>query len=165
MRRLKWSLLVLLVLVSLWVIVGHRKGPPGETYLIPSGYVGWFVVLYNVPGAPPLPIENNDYVIRVPPNGRLTTSTKLPEVVPYYDSYYVSGNKRQHLETGFGWKWGRENDVGKNGMVWGEVYGWSGNLPAGVKFEQYFIGTQSQFDHLGSKATDEDRLNGKGRIR
>ena len=44
-------------------------------WIIPAGYVGWLRLDYSVAGAPPLPIENGCYVVRLPRSGRLATST------------------------------------------------------------------------------------------
>lgn len=47
----------------------------GNRVLIPSGYVGWIRVYYEVPNAAPLPVEAGKRVVRVPPNGVIRTSS------------------------------------------------------------------------------------------
>jgi hypothetical protein len=43
--------------------------------LIPRGYVGWISIHYGVKDAPPLTIEGDHILYRVPPNGELKTSS------------------------------------------------------------------------------------------
>lgn len=44
-------------------------------FLIPEGYVGWIRVDFNVPGAPPLPVEDGFYIFKFSETGRLQTSS------------------------------------------------------------------------------------------
>ena len=53
----------------------------GNRVLIPTGYEGWIRVYYDVPNAPPLPVEGGKQVVRVPPNGVVRTSS-------HHDSRY-----------------------------------------------------------------------------
>ena len=46
-------------------------------YLIPRGYVGWIRVDFNVKAAPPLPVEGNYYVVRIPATGYFFSSLRL----------------------------------------------------------------------------------------
>jgi hypothetical protein len=51
-----------------------RKSLPYR-FLIPEGYVGWIRVDFNVPGAPPLPVEDGFYIFKFSETGRLQTSS------------------------------------------------------------------------------------------
>jgi hypothetical protein len=124
-------------------------------YLIPKGYVGWVRVDFEIPGAPPIPLEDGSYVFKIPPSGRMQTSTRL-EGTWTEDYYLVSGGSRQPLEDGnevlrrsgrnlrgdaltaspFIWDngqdhWGRGDD--REGDRWGA-----------------FVGTQEQYQDFGS---------------
>jgi hypothetical protein len=45
-------------------------------FLIPEGYVGWIRVDFEVPGAPPLPVEGHFYILKFSDTGRLQTSSR-----------------------------------------------------------------------------------------
>lgn len=66
-------------------------------YLIPRGYVGWIRVDFDVKAAPPLPVEGNYYVVKIPATGHFQTST--PDAYgPLGDVYvYECGDERQRL--------------------------------------------------------------------
>ena len=63
-------------------------------WIIPAGYVGWLRLDYSIAGAPPLPLENGWYVIRLPLTGRLATSTA---------NYPPIDRNRYVLENASGW--------------------------------------------------------------
>ena len=46
------------------------------SFLIPEGYVGWIRVDFEVPGAPPLPVEGDFYILKFSDTGRLQTSSR-----------------------------------------------------------------------------------------
>jgi hypothetical protein len=81
--RRQLALLALLVLAG--GCVGKGKGP--ERYLIPSGYVGWIQVRFGIPGAPPLPMEDGFYLMRIPANGlhMAVVSVSRPSSSPFVD--------------------------------------------------------------------------------
>ena len=45
-------------------------------FLIPEGYVGWIRVDFEVPDAPPLPVEGDFYILKFSNSGRLQTSSR-----------------------------------------------------------------------------------------
>ena len=67
MFRFRFKLIPAL-LFSLSVASFSSRGQAQETlhhyFLIPEGYVGWIRVDFEVPGAPPLTIENGFYILR-----------------------------------------------------------------------------------------------------
>ncbi len=77
---------------------GQEKRRLPYRYLIPEGYVGWVRIDFNVENAPPLPIEDGYYLLKIPRNGRLKTSSQPMEVkgVQYY---YFSESARYQLES------------------------------------------------------------------
>ena len=66
------------VRLLLWVGISvlaacHRT--PKERWVIPKGYVGWLRLDYGIATQPALPIENGRYLVRMPPAGRMQTSS------------------------------------------------------------------------------------------
>lgn len=55
-------------------------------FLIPEGYVGWVRIDFNVKDAPPLPVEDGFYVVKIPDTGRLKTS--LQDTLTRRDEFY-----------------------------------------------------------------------------
>jgi hypothetical protein len=65
----------LLVLAGFSVLVACSNRPHSERWIIPKGYVGWLRLDYGVAAQPPLPVEGRRYLVRIPPTGRIQTST------------------------------------------------------------------------------------------
>jgi hypothetical protein len=132
-----------ITLVSLFLIAsgcGHWRRP--TRMLVPAGYVGWIEVKYGVQGAPPLPLEDGSYLVRVPTTGSLKTSTKEEFGIAADQFCYVSGNDRQPLKIG---NWGN------GGMVWAGSTGTGSTDNPGESHEECFIGTESQLKEFGWK--------------
>ena len=55
---------------------GQTRQPSLYSFLIPEGYVGWIRVDFEVPGAPPLPVEGDFYILKFSDTGRLQTSSR-----------------------------------------------------------------------------------------
>lgn len=132
------------ILVSLPLMVGiilygpfvldlflHRRPP--TRLLIPSGYVGWVRIEYQVPNAPPLPREGKYLLLRLEKNGTLRTSSDLPAGWAHDQFFYYSEKTRRPLSNA-GWC--------KGGMIWGEV-----TVPneASPMLQKFFVGTEDQF--------------------
>ena len=68
--------LALLMGAGLWMASSSNTSTRRPSrFLIPDGYTGWVRVEFEVPGAASLPIESGQYVIKIPPNGILQTSS------------------------------------------------------------------------------------------
>jgi hypothetical protein len=52
-----------------------------EAWIVPENYAGWLRLDYGIKGAPALPLKNGAYVVNVPSNGRLETSTQYRGLV------------------------------------------------------------------------------------
>lgn len=135
---------IALIFVSLPVLVGitvygpfaldlllHRRPP--SRFLIPSGYVGWVRVEYNVSSAPPLAREGKYRLLRLEKDGTLKTSSDLPEGWGRDQFFYYSESTRQPLSNA-GWC--------KGGMIWNEE---TGSDTRSSRFQRFFVGTQDQF--------------------
>ena len=133
-----------MLVVSLPVLVGiflygpfvldlfvHRRPP--SRFLIPSGYVGWVRVAYQVRNAPPLPREGKYMLVKLDRDGSLRTSSDLPTGWGRDQFFYYAGNTRQTLSNA-GWC--------KGGMIWGEVAEPDGK--AGT-IQKFFVGNEDQF--------------------
>jgi len=69
-------------------------------FLIPEGYVGWIRVDFNVPSAPPLPIEDGFYILKFNESGRLKTSS--PDLIESRrdEFFYYSNEGKYRLHQG-----------------------------------------------------------------
>ena len=134
-----------LILVT-WIFAGcvacQRERRPSR-YLIPEGYVGWVKIIFKVPAAPALPVENGHYLIRFPSTGVLQTSSDIEYGVTSKDDYYYySDDVRKILQlTGSGGK----------GMIWaqhnGESFDSSNRLLETA--DAFFVGTEDDYREYG----------------
>ena len=130
---------LILVVASLFT-AGQQKDERLHPYqyLIPRGYVGWIRVDFNVKAAPPLPVEGNYYVLRIPVTGHLQTST--PDAYgPLGDVYvYECGEERQRLVIS------QRHEA--SCKIWGNFEG-----PATLsdatpyRFRYFFVGPKEQY--------------------
>ena len=71
----------------------------GKKYLFPEEYRGWVCITYEKEGAPPLKIEGNALILKVPKSGLIETSSRSTIVpaegyyVPTYSEYYYYSEK------------------------------------------------------------------------
>lgn len=117
-----------------------------NVYLIPDGYIGWIRIDRHVPTAPPLPIEDNRYLIVIPANGMLSTSAPIEEGWAKDEYYYYDGRKRQLLPH-----------TAQEERIWG--HGFGHRTAEGEKesrYEQFFVGTEEQFKKIGLNSKDEN---------
>lgn len=67
-----------LILILFVVFIGSCKSErEGEIHLLPQGYTGGFVIVYQDSTAPPLPLVDGYYIYNIPENGILYTSTSI----------------------------------------------------------------------------------------
>jgi len=134
---------IILFIISLPLLIGivfygpfvadlflHRRPP--SRFLIPSGYVGWVTVEYDVPNAQPLLRQGKYLVVRLEKNATARTSSTLPDGWSHDQFFYDSGNVQQPLSNA-GWC--------KGGMIWGEIT----SNEKSVKVQKFFVGTEDQF--------------------
>ncbi len=72
--RIGLAVLGLIILVTVYRLIAIQEGVD-QTYLLPMGFEGCVVINYNVKGARPLKIDNNEIVYKVPKSGVLNTSS------------------------------------------------------------------------------------------
>lgn len=138
--RAQWITTLSLLFIFLWAnaLAQTQKILPYR-FLIPEGYVGWIRVDFNVPGAPPLPIEDNFYIFKFSESGRLQTSSSDVVESRRNEFLYYSTDGTYPLKL-FG--------PFEERMVRGEFSGPGPGHPAPVPshYRYIFIGPKDVFD-------------------
>jgi len=107
MKKLFNNKLFKIIFISLVVLVISYMGlmwyafhpVKGERYLFPEKYRGWVCVTYNADGFPPLKKEEGFFLIKIPKNGMVKTSStpnnysKEGYYIPTYDEHYYYSDK------------------------------------------------------------------------
>jgi hypothetical protein len=127
--------LAILFGLAAWIASTARSSTHRSSrFLIPEGYTGWIRIEFEVQGAPPLPIENDQYVLKIPANGMLRTSS--PEQYGWANDhyYYYSAETVRAIP-----------DSGQSAMIWGKINGEASGSSGKRKYEEFFVGTNQQF--------------------
>ena len=130
-----------LIALSVWLGFGARhESLRSSRFLIPQGYTGWVRIEFEVPGAPPLPIDHGEYTITIPADGVLRTSS--PEQYGWARDryYYDSGQNLSSIP-----------DSGDSAMIWGKLNGEAAGVSGKQKYEEFFVGTAQQFKDQGKQ--------------
>jgi len=129
------------VLLACLIAAGHWQHVKGERhpsrYILPDGYVGWVVIHFDRPGAPPIELKGKELVFDIPETGVLYTSSQQEsgEARDHYVYRLPDGQFRELPNTGWG----------KGGMVWDESSGKTERPGAPDDHtEQFFIGSEQQ---------------------
>ena len=77
--------MILVAYMGFMYYVYHPR--EGKKYYLPEKYRGWVCITYEKEGAPPLDIEGDALIIKIPENGRLETSSRA--TIAYSEGYYV----------------------------------------------------------------------------
>lgn len=127
--------LVLIVTAAGWIGIGMRSiSRRSSRFLIPEGYTGWVRVEFDVQGEPALLSEDGQYLLRIPPNGLLKTSS--PEQFGWAkDAYYFYSGAGLHSL----------HDSGSDQLISGKINGEAMGPPGKRKYEEFFVGTNQQF--------------------
>ena len=112
----------LLLFLTIAVSIVRSMGRPIR-WELPPDYKGWLVVQYEDPSCPALSVGGPYLVVRVPPTGRVCTSSPLPE----------------------GWRHHRYEYVHPDGRRTEASSPWS-SYSSGLKRENVFIGTRAELD-------------------
>ena len=125
----------LLMSLALWLgWTGQHSSLRSSRFLIPEGYTGWIRVEFEVQGAPPLSMEGGEYVLRIPVDGILRTSS--PEQYGWaLDHYYYDSAEGVHPIP----------DSGEAPLIWGRINGEASGAEGKRKYEEFFVGTAQQF--------------------
>jgi len=131
--------LILVIGIGSWFALSvQHTVRRSSRFLIPDGYAGWVRVEFEVQGAPALPVEGGQYVLRIGPDGSLTTSS-LEQFGWAKDSYYFDSVDGLHLIP----------DAGPQSLIWGKINGEAAGVSGKRKYEEFFVGTQQQFKDQG----------------
>jgi hypothetical protein len=126
---------VLLAGLALWLNVSARNSSrPASRFLIPEGYTGWIRIEFEVQGAPPLPMEAGEYILKIPPDGVLRTSSAEQYGWARDHYYYYSAQGTRPL-----------SDSGSAALIWGKIHGQGSGAAGKRKYEELFVGTAQQF--------------------
>ncbi len=127
--------LILLIALGAWFSINARNSTPRSMrFLIPEGYSGWVRIEFEVPGAPALPEEAGQPLLRIPSSGTLRTSS--PEQYGWVNhsyGFYSSAGARAVPDSG----------PGK--FIWGKINGEASGASGKRKYEEFFVGTEQQF--------------------
>jgi hypothetical protein len=125
---MKMRALSFLVLVSLLVLACSRNSLPELVITFPQGFTGDVYIELGISDAPPLNRVGNRYIVPIPPDGKLRTSTTLAELRPQFPN-----NDPDHI-------WGYESLVQRTGD----------GIVIGGKIE-FFVGTKDQYESQNAK--------------
>jgi len=127
--------LALLLGLALWLGVGARRSSQRSSrFLIPEGYTGWIRIEYEVQGAPPLPLEGGQYVLKIPTDRVLRTSSAEQYGWAKDHYYYYSDQGLRSLP-----------DSGPAALIWGRINGEESGASGRRKYEEFFVGSVQQF--------------------
>jgi hypothetical protein len=107
--------------------------------LIPNGYVGWVRIDFKIKHSSALPVEDGYYLVKLPTQGHIQTSSDIEYGWATDEYYYYSNGKREVLAS-TGW--------GEGGMIWGQFNG-SRQGPDEPPYQYFFVGTEEQFKEFG----------------
>ena len=127
--------LAFLIGLAWWLSASARNSTrPASRFLIPEGYTGWVRIEFEVQGAPSLPLENGEFILKVPTDGVLQTSS--PEQYGWAKDhyYYYSAQGVSSL-----------SDSGPTALIWGKINGEESGGAGKRKYEAFFVGTAKQF--------------------
>lgn len=127
-----------LVTVLVLLFLGCYVLPHGRPirWDLPAEYRGWVEVQYRDPACPPLLSDGLSIVVRVPPDGRVCTSSSPTHAVrrPHrYEYVYADGARTEVYRT----------DRGQGGMIWGKFTSLQDAR------EVYFVGTEDEYRRDG----------------
>jgi hypothetical protein len=129
---------------------GEYRCLPMHRFLIPEGYVGWVRVDFNIKDAPPLPVEGDYLVFKIPPSGYLRTPAKYACGLPQ-DYYYYSGDSRRQIDMKQMIRW--------NGFVSGEEPDYDKEIT-----DYFFVGTEAEFEKYRHGTYDAQGVPRYGRL-
>jgi hypothetical protein len=117
--------------------VNPNSIPRSWRFLIPEGYRGWVRVEFEIPGAPPLPAEAGQTVLKIPPE---QYGWAKDDYV-----FYASGGLQPIPDSG----------AGK--LIWGKINNSEESGSSGKRrYEEFFVGTQQQFKDQAEQSRPND---------
>ncbi len=128
------TVVLLLGVVARFSLSVQTSAPRSVRFLIPEAYSGWVRIEFEVAGAPALPVEGGQLVLRIPPSGLVQTSSaeQYGWVKENYAFYSNSGLRPI-------------SNSGPGRLIWGKINGEATNSSGERKYEEFFVGTEKQF--------------------
>ncbi len=125
----------LLTGLAVWLSGSARNSMrPASRFLVPEGYTGWMRIEFEVQGAPTLPMEGGEYILKIPPDRVLRTSSAEQYGWARDHYYYYSAQGTRPLP-----------DSGSAALIWGKINGEEFVASGKRKYEEFFVGTAQQF--------------------
>ena len=128
---------VVVLAMTLWVTNANMRR--GKIYIFSPGFVGTVKIHFGIEGAPSFPLKDGFYVIRIPANGEILTSSMPEEGWGEDRFYYGMENESSRLfESG---------EVSKSGTAQPQTI-WNRKMVAGSNlglFETFFVGPRAGF--------------------
>ena len=112
----------------------QNSTPRSSRFLIPEGYTGWVRIEFEVQGAPPLPMEGGQYVLKIPSDGLLRTSSAEQYGWAKDHYYYYSAQGVRALP-----------DSGPAELIWSKINGEESGVSGKRNYEEFFVGNAQQF--------------------
>ncbi len=123
MKTFKIILISFIILAILYFgLLFYAHSPQkGGRYYFPEKYAGWVCVSYEVEGKPPLDIQDDFLILKIPENGILKTSSN-PRLSPLYDEYYYyteeGAREAEEIEFGGGFTRQTEGEKAFTSYFW-----------------------------------------------
>ncbi|MGA8501069.1 MAG: hypothetical protein WB683_05945 [Candidatus Sulfotelmatobacter sp.] len=112
----------------------QNSTPRSSRFLIPEAYTGWVRIEFEVQGAPPLPMEGGQYVLKIPSDGLLRTSSAEQYGWAKDHYYYYSAQGVRALP-----------DSGPTELIWSKINGEESGVSGKRNYEEFFVGNAQQF--------------------
>lgn len=135
---------VALVLILSYLVKGCSMERTPDRLLLPKGYRGEILVEYRVAGAPELKVEDGHFILPIPRNGHLSTSTSREDGwASDDDAYYVDySGKRTRIPNA-----NEPTHIGAKPMgppdVWWSFGSTGGSSDSASTYQTYFVGTSA----------------------
>lgn len=127
--------LLIFGVIAVWVIRGPQASHERTMrFLIPENYTGWVRVDFEVAGASPLAIEDGHTVLRIPPSGKLTTSSPEQFGIEKDRYFFYSGDTLKPIPKS-----------GAARLIWGRLNGEEQGASGKRTYEEFFVGTEQQY--------------------
>jgi hypothetical protein len=127
--------LALVIGIVAWATMSARISTRRSLrFLVPESYTGWVRVEFDIPDASPLPLEDGQTLLKIPPSGVLKTSSPEQYGWAKDDYLYYSAAGLRPLP-----------DSGPGRLIWGKINGEASGSSGKRKYEEFFVGTEKQY--------------------
>lgn len=147
---------LILFFICICVSVLGCRSTKREIFILPRGFTGYVVLIYDQNSGLPIRLEGDKRVYRIPPNGILLTQASLnSDWLELPEFYYDEINPSSQIPFKIDYK-----DLPMDSTVaYGGISGSANKDLAGnevVKFSKYFIGNKNQIDTAYQRAEKLD---------